>query len=49
MGTSILKKVKTKKNLEEKDVKMKATGYTSVFPREDNYFKKKESLAYEES
>lgn len=28
---------------------MPATGYTKVFPREDNYFKKKESLAYEES
>ena len=28
---------------------MPATGNTRVFPREDNYFKKKESLAYEES
>ena len=28
---------------------MLATGYTSVFPREDNIFKKKESLAFDES
>ena len=37
------------KNVEVKDVKMPPTGYTKVFPREDNVFKKKESLAYEES
>jgi hypothetical protein len=49
MGGSVLKRVNTKKNIFEQDVKMKATGYTKVFPREDNIFKKKDSLAFEES